>query len=430
MSDTQTATAAPAQTMVQPQQGTGQEGYPQQAPAGGLRPADIQLPTDYPSREAVVNDISDWDAEGEQFLSFLNATEAPNGDTGFQPSPHDRQQHGQPQGQPQQQSWQQTDQSGYPQSGQPNGLPQGQPNGYPQGQPNGQPQGSPQDQPQGEHVQGQAPQGSPQQGTPPTGESIETLRAQVEQLQQAKAFMESQEYRDARAVMDEFRKDPVGFYEKYLPQSAAVIQQRQAAAALPVDEYARQYTDKALSRKYGEDFQFDPSEALIPGTRSYDWQTDRQIYLQQAMQSYYQEQARLREQHEQGERQLADTAARVLAEMQIPADRWTDIRKLAESIEVTPEIQIRLALSYLDQQGRLAPYRTAQPNGQPQGVNPTAGHTQVGNPQGSYPQGVPFRPSQEMPQPGLQHIPGGQGVQTTMQGLQDVFPDDFIFGLG
>jgi hypothetical protein len=231
----------------------------------------------------------------------------------------------------------------------------------------------------------------------------------------------------------------VGFYEKYLPQSAAVVQQRQAAAALPVDEYARQYTDKALSNKYGEDFQFDPSEALIPGTRSYDWQTDRQIYLQQAMQSYYQEQARLREQHEQGERQLADTAARVLAEMHIPAERWTDIRKLAESIEVTPEIQIRLALSYLDQQGRLAPYRAAQPNGQPQGGYPQNGNPTAGQPQGGYPpnglpqgvpQGVPFRPSQEMPQPGLQHIPGGQGVQTTMQGLQDVFPDDFIFGLG
>ena len=141
MSDTQTATASVQAVPVQVT-APATQGIPQQAPAGGLRPADIQLPTDYPSREAVVNDISDWDAEGEQFLSFLNATEAPNGDTGFQPSPLDGQQHGQPQGQPQQQSWQQTDQSGqpqgYPQNGQPQGPPQGQPQG--QGQ-NGLPQG-------------------------------------------------------------------------------------------------------------------------------------------------------------------------------------------------------------------------------------------------------------------------------------------------
>ncbi|MBE0645403.1 MAG: hypothetical protein IH600_15070 [Bacteroidetes bacterium] len=366
----------------------------------GMTPQDFKMDQSLETaegRQREIDSTGDWDAEGDSFLEMLNDTSAPNGDTGLQPSSQDNQQ------QHTQQPVQQTDSSQGtatpPQSAQPQSAQQ-----------TGQ-QTSQQQTLQQQTLQ-QTPQAQSQQaGQPATTaqpDSIESLRAQLQQFEEVKQFMQTQEYRDSQIIMKGFREDPKGFYRKYLPTVYNELQREEAVMAAPPEDYAREYTDQALAQKYGEKLQeYDPSEALVPNTVSYNIATDRQLMLQRGLQEYYAERARLDAERNQSITQGKEIGRGILKDFSVPEDKFDAVEQLMNSVELTPEIQFRMAYLYLDSIGKLNEFKSTQQTQQQQ----------------------QFRPSDDRPAPGVHQIAGGESVQTSAKGtLAEVFPEDMLLG--
>lgn len=398
MSTTQTETQTSAGVASATQgaaQGAAQSG------TGGMTPADFRMDQGLETaagRQREIESTGDWDAEGDLFLTMLNDNSSPNGDTGLHPSPQNQlaDAHGD---------------SNFARH--PDGQQTASPNG------NATPVQDQQTTQQNQQIQ-QVPQNSTQQNqqtahqqpaqlqtAPQTIETLESLRAELAQLQEVKTFMQTQEYRDSQLVMKGFRENPKEFYRKYLPGVYAEIEREDAVMGSQPEDYARQYMEQTLASKYGNAMaEYDPSEALVPGTTSYNIATDRQLLLNRGLQEFYSERARI--EHEQRtaiERGKAVGRA-MLADFRVPEDKFDAVTAVMNGIEMTPEIQFRMAYLYLDSIGKLNEFKSQPPSQQAPPAE--------------------FRPSQERPIPGVHQIAGGETASRAGESMQDVFPLDFI----
>lgn len=76
------------------------------------------------------------------------------------------------------------------------------------------------------------------------------------ELETAKSHLEG--LKNVEATLAEINANPLAFVKKYFPQLADAINPRKIIA-------------EKLKAEFGPDFQFDPSEAFMEGTRSYDY---------------------------------------------------------------------------------------------------------------------------------------------------------------
>lgn len=391
----------------------------QAAPAGGLRPEDIKVQGaqyEQPGgMERAMRSTEDWEPN-DPLLQFLNDVQHPNQNTGLHPStdePFAVPKHvyaGRQQGHQTEQAQGQA-QQGQAQQGQAQQGQQGQATSQQQSQ-SGNQQGTQtqqsQQQQQGQTQQGQTQQGQNQQGQASQGETIESLKTQLQQLQQVQTLVQSQDYKDAMAVLTLFRKDPVAFYREYVPSAHEQIQKQDMALTMPPEDFAREFARMELAKKYKDDFEFDQSEALIPGTPSNTYIEDRQLLLNKGMQVYYGERARLQHEEAQRTEQLHATGRKVAQDFGIPADAYERVAQLAESIEMTPELHFRMVYMLLDSMGKLNEFKSQ------------AGQQQKRE--------VPFVPSNDLPMPGVQRLPGASADGNAVpQSLEETFGRAFVF---
>ncbi len=370
----------------------------QAAPAGGLRPQDIKVDgAQYENpggMERAIRSTEDWEPN-DPLLQFLNDVEHPNKNTGLHPSADE------PFAVPEhvyagRQQEHQTEQAlqGQAQQGQ-----EGQATSQQQSQSGNQ---------QGTQTQQGQQQGQTQQGQVAQGETIESLKTQLQQLQQVQTLVQSQDYKDAMAVLTLFRQDPVAFYRQYVPSAHERIQQQDMVTAMPPEDFAREYARMELAKKYKDDFEFDQSEALIPGTPSNTYIEDRQLLLNKGMQVYYGERARIQHEEAQRTEQLHATGRKVAQDFGIPAEAYERVAQVAESIEMTPELHFRMVYMLLDSMGKLNEFKSQ------------AGQQQKRD--------VQFIPSGDLPMPGVQRLPGGSADgKSVPQSLEDTFGKAFIF---
>jgi hypothetical protein len=239
------------------------------------------------------------------------------------------------------------------------------------------------------------------------------------------------------------------------------------------EDFAREWAKAQLEKKYGEDFEFDPTESNTPGTRSAEYIEDRTLYLNRGLQVHNEAQGKVAKHNEARQQQIQGTARSVLSrEYGIPEQAYDKIVEIAGQIENTPETYFRMVFNHLDRLGYLQQFRG--PNGYQQGmppqgqypmtpqqlqngqhmVHPQPTYPQTGQapsqptyPQGYAPQnGYPQNPQQAtlMPQnnsfqqqmappmPGIpaHQIPGGQpyGNNAPQQTFQEMFPADMLPG--
>lgn len=207
-----------------------------EAPLGGITPKDLNLSDaqfEQPGgREAALaNTVDGWE-NNDPLLAFLNDSRHPNQETGIQPS-----------------------------AVEPFAVPQRVEAPKPEQQPQGVQTDPGQQTQQTATTAGQqstqAQQG--QQAQQQQGETIESLRAQLDQFKEVQTFMQTQDYKDALAVMQVFRQDPVAFYRQYVPNAYQEIQTQDMAVSLQPEDFIRTRADARRRLTFPNAFQ--PSHA-------------------------------------------------------------------------------------------------------------------------------------------------------------------------
>ncbi len=249
--------------------------------------------------------------------------------------------------------------------------------------------------------------------TTPAPPEVEALRTELESLKQVKEYMDSEDFQNARIIAEELFKDPATFIQQYLPSVVEQlgIRERAQAAESPQD-FARQYMEQKLIEKYGEDFTYSPHDAGFRGTQSYDFDVDRQLFLQEGFSTYYGEQQRVAQSVEQRTQAAVTAAASVGEKYGLTRDQVHEALTQLDAIKDDPvATYYDMAFLWLKQNGKLPATNPA-----PGVVTPPV-----------HPNQMQRRP-ESVPAPGVASTPAASSepVNAVLAEIAGDFPMDFL----
>lgn len=252
---------------------------------------------------------------------------------------------------------------------------------------------------------------------PPAPPEVEALRTELESLKSVKEYVDSDDFKNVKIVAEELFKDPATFIQQYLPHVVEQLGIREAArTAETPQQFAREYMEQKLSEKYGEEFTYSPHDAGFRGTQSYDYDVDRQLFLQEGFSAYYGEQQRTAQMAEQRTQAAVQAATSVGERFGLSDAEVHQALTQLDAIESDPiATYYEMAFTWLQATGKLpaGSRGTAPPNG---AAKPAA-----------HPNQMPRRP-EPVPAPGVASTPAASSepVNAVLAEIAGDFPVDFL----
>lgn len=263
-------------------------------------------------------------------------------------------------------------------------------------------------------------QATPTEQTPVATPDVATLQQELEALKSVKEYVDTPEYQNARVVAEQFEKDPVTFIQQFLPHVVEQLGIRQAVQTTDnPQEFARSFMEQKLTEKYGEQFQYNPQDAGFRGTDSYNYETDRQLLLQEGFSTYYGEKQRVAAQQQQQQAQAMQAATKAGSAYGLSPDEVHQaLTALDAEQNANPmETYYDMLFTWMAARGRITPRQ-----GQPAGQQPNAAPVQPVNPNS-----LPRRP-ESVPSPSVAQTPAGSSepLNAVVQRFAEDFPLDYL----
>jgi len=271
---------------------------------------------------------------------------------------------------------------------------------------------------------------------------------QIQELQELQRLAQTEDWRIAMGLVKTYQQDPKQFVRQYMAKEVdEILAEHKLSGAKDPATYAEEYAEGRLLKEFGKDFDFDPSEALQPGTPSHRYNARRQAFITEGIVTYQQ---RIAQEHAQRTKEQLDNERAMLARLQaagVPANYAEQFKQTLDKLTYSPEEYWDMVIQYADSSGLLNALRPSMPyNPQqsyiPQQQPPPPPYPQMYPQQQPIPQAQPQpymaqqyvapqylpREVQPLPLPGVSQLAAGQQryMSATQQSLANTFPPGFL----